>query len=398
MLTRTIRFRLSVWYSSLLLVFGVAFVVALNITARGNQPTVYQLDNIAWEPVRNGPGGAVNVVPQLTMSQVEDAFYTENLERLQSLSLIAVVGLALASGIGGYMLSGMLLRPIRDITEVASGIGASNLGKRINHQGPDDELKALADTFDSMIARIEESFENQRQFVQDASHELRTPLAALRTNIEVAEMDASVSPEEFHELMTTLKTQTERLTRLSDDLLLLTTSEGVVPEPEPVNLDAIAEEVVRQLGPVASTKDITLRIEGQQDIEAEANGDLLYRSVFNLVDNAIKYSTPGSRVIVRTAESDKYVQIEVIDNGPGISADEVGRVFDRFYRVDKGRSRRQGGAGLGLAIVKELMHSMNGTVSASSVEGQGATFTLTLPKPAPTTARPVPSRDLIGAH
>ncbi len=396
MLTRTIRFRLTIWYSSLLLVFGAAFVVSLNITARANQPDIF-IDGVTYEEVAR-PGRAINIPREITISDWERSVYADNLERLQRLSLIAIIGLAIASGVGGYILSGMLLRPIRDITDVAASIGVSNLGQRINHEGPDDELKALADTFDLMIARIEESFENQRQFVQDASHELRTPLAALRANIEVAEMDETISIEEYQELLEIVKTQTERLTRLTDDLMLLTTTEREVPEPEAVDVDAVANEVVRQLSPVAAKKEITIDVEGIRGVEATANSDLLYRSVFNLVDNAIKYSTPGSHVKVRSGTANGKAQIHVVDNGPGIAPGDLSRIFDRFYRVDKGRGRRQGGAGLGLAIVKELMRSMNGSVSASSVEGQGATFTLTLPASPQGASRVAPVNDMIGAH
>ncbi len=389
---RTIRFRLSVWYSSLLLVFGVAFIVALNVTARFDSQPLYQIEGVEWQPVSTRPGGLVNFEGELTLREVEDTYRTENLERLQRLSIVAVVGLAIASGVAGYVLSGMLLRPIRDITEVAAQITGSNLGRRINHQGPDDELKALADTFDSMIGRIEESFDNQRQFVQDASHELRTPLAAMRTNIEVAEMDDTITPDEMTNLLSIFKSQTERLTRLSDDLLLLTTSGSTTLEPEPTDVGPVVEEVVRQLSPVAMLKDINLQTEAPPATFAMASGDLLFRCVLNLVDNAIKYSTPGSTVRVKVRHDTARTIIEVADNGPGIAADDLQRIFDRFYRVDKGRSRRQGGSGLGLAIVQEIMHSMNGTVSATSVEGHGATFTLALPmaaKPSDPVREPV---------
>ncbi len=223
----TVRFRLTVWYSSLLLVFGVAFVVALNLAARLDQPDIvaYQLEgvnDVEWQPVR-GPGNAISgFQPVLTtrgvLKQAEEQIYSDNLDRLRTWSLLAVVGLAAASGIGGYVLSGMMLRPVRDITRVASEISATNLKQRINHEGPEDELWALSQTFDSMIDRLEQSFEKQRQFVQDASHELRTPLAAIRTNIEVTESDPDATTDDFRDLIETVKVQTARLTRLSEDL------------------------------------------------------------------------------------------------------------------------------------------------------------------------------------
>ena len=181
-------------------------------------------------------GGAADGLAGMTPAQlVEEAgaeFHSENLDRLRTWSIVAGFGLAIISGFGGFALSGIILRPVRDITEVASEIGATNLSRRINHVGPDDELKQLADTFDSMIARIERGFEAQRRFVQDASHELRTPLASIRTNIEVAELaregEGADANEEQRALLETVKGQTERLTRLSEDLLLLTLEYAVL--------------------------------------------------------------------------------------------------------------------------------------------------------------------------
>ncbi len=378
--TQTVRFKLTVWYSSLLLVFGIAFVVALNVAVRLDKPQLKVLESIQFERVESEvPGRAVDRPIRFTFKDVEDELYSQNLDNLQTWSIVAVIGLALASGVGGYVLSGMMLRPVRDITEVASQISASRLSRRINHEGPPDELKALADTFDSMIGRLQHSFEQQRQFVQDASHELRTPLAAIRTNIEVTEMDPEVSPEEYRTLLDTVKAQTERLTRLSEDLLLLTTSEGDTPDIEPVPAVRVLREVVNQLAPTAAGRDVALRIEGDETLAVEANADQLYRSAFNLLENAIKYSGAGSTVVGRATRSAGSSTISVQDNGAGIPADQLEHIFERFYRVDKGRSRREGGSGLGLAIVKELVEAMGGSVTVESVEGEGSTFTLTLP-------------------
>lgn len=393
--TGSIRFRLTVWYSSLMLVFGVAFVLALNIAVRLDQPRFVSVEGILteqYEPSQPGPGGAIMgprrvLTPGLLVKDAEDQIYSENLDRLRLWSLVSVVGLAVASGVGGYVLSGMMLRPVRDITEAAAEITASNLDKRINYKGPKDELWALSQTFDSMVDRLEHSFERQRQFVQDASHELRTPLAAIRTNIEVTEMDPEVSPEEYKDLLTTIKGQTDRLTRLSEDLLLLTREDHDRPEPEPLELAVLAREVLREMQPVAQTRNVTLSSSCADDLEVETNPDLLYRCVLNLVDNGLKYSGEGSTVTVRTALEGANAVIEVADNGTGIPKEALSRIFDRFYRVDRGRSRREGGTGLGLAIVKEIVESLGGTVSVSSEEARGTTFTIRLPaSPAP----PVP--------
>ena len=385
--TGSIRFRLTIWYSSLMLVFGVAFVLALNIAVRLDQPRLVTLEGILtdqYEPAQPGPGGAIMgprrvIIPTLLVKDAEDQIYSENLDRLRLWSLVSVVGLAVASGVGGYVLSGMMLRPVRDITEAAAEITASNLGKRINYEGPKDELWALSQTFDSMVDRLEHSFERQRQFVQDASHELRTPLAAIRTNIEVTEMDPDASQAEYKDLLTTIKGQTDRLTRLSEDLLLLTREDHDRPEPEPIELAALAREVVRELQPVAQTRSVSLATSCVEGLEVDTNPDLLYRCVLNLVDNAIKYSGESSTVTIRTTLDGPTAVIEVADNGNGIPKEALARIFDRFYRVDRGRSRREGGTGLGLAIVKEIVESLGGTVAVASEEGEGTAFTIRLP-------------------
>ncbi len=394
---RSIRFRLTVWYSSLLLVFGVAFVVALNLAVRLDQPRVFELSrssDVVYTPVRTGPAQAI-VVPIETetysLREVEDGIYSHSLDRLQYWSLVSVLGLAIASGVGGYVISGVLLRPVRDITEAASEISATNLSRRINYQGPRDELWALAETFDSMIARLEGSFERQRQFVQDASHELRTPLAAIRTNIEVTELDPDASLEDYRELVSTIKGQTERLTRLSEDLLLLTNDEGARVEREEVDLAALAADVIAELQPLAAQRGVALRRDIRGQVEGLANPDFLHRCVLNLVDNAIKYSGEGATVTVRVTDGGGTARVEVEDNGPGIPPEAIGHIFDRFYRVDKGRSRREGGTGLGLAIVKELIEAMGGNVGVRSEAGAGSTFWVELPKPPAGRSDPAPA-------
>jgi signal transduction histidine kinase len=404
--TRTVRFRLTVWYSSLLLVFGVAFVVALNLAVRLDQPQVtYTLESVnatEWVAVQQPDGGTTLqqvVQPRILLKEAEDQIFSANLDQLRTWSLFAVVGLALASGVGGYVVSGMLLRPVRDITEAASEISVRNLTRRINHQGPEDELKQLADTFDSMISRIENAFESQRRFVQDASHELRTPLAAIRTNIEVAEMDAEISEQEYRSLLETVKSQTDRLTRLSEDLLLLTTNELDTTEGETVELAPIVREVIAQLSHSAIIKEVHLAAGINQELSAFGSSDLLYRCVFNLTDNAIKYSGEGSKVDVRVLSEGGNSVIQVADNGVGIPAEALGHVFERFYRVDKGRSRSEGGTGLGLAIVRELVQMMGGSVSVESKQGQGTVFSIRLRAASPESFdRDTSTVDPLSAH
>lgn len=386
------RFRLTLWYSALLLLLGLAFVVSLNVAARLDKPdeqrVLAEMDrdgDTGWRAVEGAAsadgeaGEASPSAPVLLAAEMGSEFHSENLDRLRTWSIVAVIGLTIASGAGGYALSGFLLRPVRDITQVASEIGAGNLSRRINHHGPDDELKGLADAFDSMIARIEGGFETQRRFVQDASHELRTPLAAIRMNIEVAELERGADGGEAP-LLETVKAQTDRLTRLSDDLLLLTSPEAVaapLDPPERVDLRALAAAAAAELGPLAARAGVRLRVAGGPPHEALAAAAPLYRCALNLIDNAVKHSGAGAEVDIEAGADGDDAWLRVRDTGPGIPGADLPHVFERFYRVD--RSRAGGGAGLGLAIVRALMDSMGGSVTAASEAGAGATFTLRLP-------------------
>ena len=388
---RTVRFRLTVWYSTLLLILGLAFILFLNVAARLDEPdnqAVMEemgLDEAEWQAAgveatseETGAGGMGDMTPAQLVDEAGEEFQAENLDRLRTWSIVAGFGLAFISGFGGFALSGIILRPMRDITEVASEISATNLSQRINHQGPDDELKQLADTFDSMIERIERGFEAQRRFVQDASHELRTPLAAIRTNIEVAEMAGDTGNDEQRALLETVKGQTERLTRLSEDLLLLTAPQASLPV-ETVNPADLVAMALEEIGPLAERAEVTLTSHARERCEAVASTDLLYRCVLNLVDNAVKHTGEGATVSVESGCEEELVWIRVRDTGPGISAEDQEHVFERFYRIDRSRVRGRGGSGLGLAIVRELMDSMGGSVEVESTPGEGATFTLRLP-------------------
>ncbi len=327
--------------------------------------------------------------PAALVTEAGQEYESENLSRLRTWSIVAGFVLAFISGFGGWALSGIILRPIRDITQVASEISATNLSQRINHEGPDDELKDLADTFDSMIERIERGFASQQRFVQDASHELRTPLAAIRTNIEVAELaqESDVDPEEQHELLETVKGQTERLTRLSEDLLLLTTPHATVPleTVEPRELVGMA---IEEIEPLAGHASVRIAADLQDSCQATGNSELLYHCVRNLIENAVKHTGKGASVEVKLGSTGEGVWIQVRDDGPGIPAEHQAHVFERFYRVDQSRARGQGGSGLGLAIVHELMDSMGGAVEVESAAGKGATFTLRLPHAAPANGVP----------
>jgi len=274
----------------------------------------------------------------------------------------------------------MMLKPVDRVSSLATRISSTNLKERINYQGPDDEIKRLADTFDSMLERLEEAFESQKQFIQDASHELRTPIAIAQTNIEVLEMDNKATIKDYERLKDILKLNLERMSTLSEKLLLLSEVEQEQRNWMTVDLALLLTEIISELKTKAGESGVSFELEPiDESIPVLGDAFRLKQVFVNLADNAIKYNRPGGEVKISARPDDAQVVVEIKDNGIGISQADQQRIFERFYRVDKSRSRAQGGSGLGLAIVKKIMEEHGGTVSVESTLGKGSTFRVTLP-------------------
>ena len=261
------------------------------------------------------------------------------------------------------------------ITATAEEISVTDLSRRIGLEGPDDELKRLADAFDSMLGRIDGAFAAQRRFVADASHELRNPIAIIQANLDVAE-------DELGPRASVVRRAAARMAQLVDDLLALARSEGD-GRRQRVALVEIAAEVAEELGALADARGVRIEVDGS-GAEVLGEADALRRAISNLVDNAVRVSPPGGCVSVRAGDGPAGVRLEVVDEGPGIPLDEQARVFERFWRADESRSRASGGSGLGLAIVRRIVELHDGTVTVESAPGRGARFTMLLPAAVPT--------------
>ncbi len=285
----------------------------------------------------------------------------------------------LASG-GGLFLANRALAPIDAITRTAQRISAENLSGRIGLLGPDDEVGRLARTFDTMLARLEEAFHRQRQFAADASHELRTPLTAIIGQIDVA-LSWPESAESLHATLESVREQAQRLARLANNLLFLARADApaVVRAVEPVDLSALLPAIVTQVQPLAAQRQQTIVLPALPPRVVHGNEDQLIRLLLNLLDNAIRYTPPGGRIGLDCTDEHGNIRISVRDSGPGIAPEHLPRVFDRFYRVDRGRSRAQGGSGLGLAIAQSIAQLHGGQIVVESAVGRGSTFTVILP-------------------
>lgn len=306
------------------------------------------------------------------------------LDLLRNYSIIGICCLVVVGGTCVYFTSRKMLKPVDRVSSLATRISSTNLKERINHQGPDDEVKRLADTFDDMLGRLETSFDAQKQFIQDASHELRTPIAIAQTNIEVLEMDNNVTVTDYKRLTEILKMSLERMSALSEKLLLL--SEGVTDRSKwsKVDIQTLIDEVAAEFRAKAATAGLNLELSPTSEgIFVEGDALRLKQALINLVDNAIKYNQPSGTVKISADTIGDKVALKVQDTGIGIASADQQRVFDRFYRVDKSRSRSQGGSGLGLAIVKKIAEEHGGTVSVESTPGAGSTFSITLQRQTP---------------
>lgn len=308
-------------------------------------------------------------------------------DSLQFLRRMLLIGIPLVTLIAfgiGWLLAGAALGPINRITGTARTIGDErDFSRRVAYTGPQDELGRLATTLNRMLAELEEAFSQeeralqaQRRFSADVSHELRTPMTTIRGNIELLLREPPISDEDRSGVIADSLAEADRLIRLTNDLLLLERADADWTLPnEPVAVLPLIDDIVRQLQRV--DPDRTIDTNSVADVRVSANRDALQQVLLILLDNAAKYSAPNSPIALSTSQAGNRVEISVRDHGPGIAADRLPHIFDRFYRVDAARSGN--GIGLGLAIARALVTAQRGDIRAESSQGAGSTFTVTLP-------------------
>ena len=323
----------------------------------------------------SGPAGPVVVQTATSIASIDQ----ELAELLTILLLSGPLALVCALG-GGYMLARTALAPVDRMVQTADQITATRLDQRIDITRTDDELGRLARTLNGMIARLERSFEEVRRFTADAAHELRTPIAVLRNEAEVA-LRRPREPEQYRLILEDQLEELERLSRLVERLLFLCREDaGLVPKSrELVRLDEVVKVVAEQMRVVAEQK--ALRLEAGRVVPCQVMGDpdQLHRLLFNLLDNAIKFTPATGTVTVETACVDAEVSLVITDSGVGIPSGHLPHVFKRFYRVDPARGGEVSGAGLGLAIARSIAEAHGGSIAMESTVGEGTRVIVTLP-------------------
>lgn len=363
---KTIGFKIAMWYTALLILFGIMMIVSVNLAT--------------WQAKRNIPLHMSMMGGNHTPTEVAVIVADRYQDYIRLYSLISFGSIIVLGGAGGYFLSKRTLKTVDNVTTLAERISTTNLKERIAYKGPDDEMKRLADTFDGMLNRLENAFESQNRFIQDASHELRTPIAVAKTNIDVLEMDKKPTTKDYRHLIEVLKLSIERMSKLSDKLLVLARENQEATEWSTVNISVLLGEVVTEFNTSAKSRNVELQLLPlPEELSVRGDAFALKQAISNVVDNAIRYNRPGGKVSVLTKVANNELIIQVEDSGIGISKEDQKRIFDRFYRVDKSRSREQGGSGLGLAMVKKIIESHGGKITVDSIPGAGSTFEIYLP-------------------
>ncbi|MEV6207610.1 HAMP domain-containing sensor histidine kinase [Kitasatospora sp. NPDC051914] len=381
----TVRIRLTLLYGGMFLMAGVVLLLLMYYFVReamqsGTLPALRLGQGVT---ITTPDGQVITTQGELTrwLDHYQDVEADRSLNTLLRKALTALICLAVIAFAAGYAMAGRVLRPLGRITRTAREVAGSDLHRRIQLDGPDDELKELADTFDDMLDRLDRSFDSQRRFVANASHELRTPLAINRTLLEVQLSDPAASPD-LQQLGKTLLATNERSEQLVEGLLLLARSDNEITDRRPVELSEVALRALEQLRPEAVTREVELRPE-LNPVTVSGNGVLLERIALNLLQNAVRYNAPDGWVEISTTPAPGGVgELIVTNTGPVVPGYEMEHIFEPFRRV-KGadRTRSDRGVGLGLSIVRSVVRAHGGTIEATPRPGGGLTIRVRIPGP-----------------
>ncbi len=384
----TIRIRLTLLYGGMFLIAGILLLSIIYLLAA---QAVHVGNELPFKII----GSRVTVTSDTCRSlgsfsslegDVNDALNAcvnqqrhQALDNLLSRSLLALLGLAVIAFAFGYAMAGRVLAPLGRITRTARRVAGSDLSRRIELDGPDDEFKELADTFDDMLNRLERAFNAQQRFVGNASHELRTPLAINRTLLEVQLADPDAPPE-LQQLGKTLLATNERSEQLVEGLLLLARSDNQIVERGPVDLAEVASRALDQVRTEAERAAVQVR--GMRaPVVIQGNGVLLERIALNLVQNAVRYNiAQGGWVEVTTEALPGHALLVVANTGPVVPAYEIDNLFEPFRRLRTERTGSDKGVGLGLSIARSVARAHGGHISAEPREGGGLVMRVGLPR------------------
>ena len=370
-ITKSLKFKMSLLYSGILLVFCAGFLIVTNVF----------LDQY----MRNDPVTPQSVVFDIAVATGWEELSDENkglirqsrqtdLINIRLISIYSIIPFVVLSFVGGYLIADNSLKPLGRLNDEMKKKSAKNLGERIPFTDNGDEISELIKSFNDMSGQLSRSFEAQKEFVENASHELKTPLAIIQANVDSILADSKIDKQDLMSMLEDSRSSILFMNKLTEDLLLLSLVD-VDFERENLNIREVLEEAVTDARKLVDGEKFEIVLNDGEGIDVKGNMVLLKRAFQNLIENSIKYSN-GKKLVVDIEKKDGDIKLVFKDDGVGVPKDKQERIFDRFYRVDKSRSRKTGGSGLGLAITKEIIEKHNGTIKY--VDGKGATFVVQL--------------------
>lgn len=380
--TQSIRFRLTLTYSIALYVIGALVLGAIYLGLANSLDDDAVTRTVVAQGFIPQPDGGIQVQVQQFEAEFRSFESLSNeraLEQLRRWSFGALAAMFFVSLVVGWFVAGRVVRPVARITDVARDIQATDLSRRIDLHGPDDELTRLAGTFDDMLGRLDRAFESQRRFVHEASHELRNPLATIRTNLEVALADPDATASDLRQTAEVIDRTTERMGTVVDDLVSFVRREMPEREATLVDLAELVGDLCEEFAGTAEAANVEIGAEGSSAHMVRADPSELRRVFANLVANAIEHAPSGTDVRVAVFDTPATTVVTVADRGPGVSDVDREHVFQRGWRGSTTRELRPGGSGLGLPIARQLVEANGGSIQLDNGAGVGARFTVELP-------------------
>lgn len=362
---------------TLIITIGNGYSAAKNLEAVMLLPAQEQVDTI--ESSENiYPQNYINEEAQMKMPI--DAIEMAK-EANRKTSLIYMISVIFIGAIISYLTTGKSLQSVQRLSNEIKDISEHNLSKKINEEGPKDEIKELTKSFNNMLTRIDSAFESQKEFSSNVAHELRTPLAVVKMKVDVFNKKEGHTKEEYDKLIEVLEKNNNRLSKVVNELLSIC-NKDVVEFKDRIDFTKMIKSIINELNEVALKENITLKINEniKDNIESDfyGNEQLLYRGIYNLIENGIKYNKTNGKVEIDFMKTNNLITVAISDNGYGIKEDDYEKIFKPFYRIDKSRSRKIAGSGLGLSIVKTIIEQHNGRIKVKSNES-GSKFIVEIP-------------------
>ena len=360
---------MTVWYSTILLLFSLVFVLIMNIFLN-----TYMKESRPFKPLFM-PNPIIREITEEERNLIRES-RLKDLENIRVVSIYSVIPLTLFSFLIGYIIASGMIKPLETLSEEVSNRDVNSLGNPIIFEDKGDEISILIKHFNDMSGRVYNSFKSQREFVENASHEIKTPLAIIQANLEMALDVKDISKKELHTLLKECHNSVFFMNKLTEDLLLFSLLDTEI-NTKNLNLYSLINQAKDLVISLINGSGFNINIDCPKDINIEGNKTLLIRAFQNIIENSIKYSE-GSKLDITVKKEKGKIFISFRDDGKGIPKEQCTKIFNRFYRIDKSRSRKSGGSGLGLAITKEIIERHKGSIECKSDIGKGCEFKISL--------------------